>query len=128
MGTVNDIPANEWVGYLPSGDHPEYPSGSTTLCAAGSQTSRRFFGDDNVDWKFVVPAGTLRVEPGLTPAKDVELSFSTWTEFDKACAKSRVDGGVHFRKTVERSLAFGEQFGDLAHEWVQRQVEGNVKN
>ncbi|WAX82166.1 hypothetical protein HUV60_011230 [Streptomyces sp. KMM 9044] len=36
-------------------------------------------------------------------------------------------GGVHFRETVERSLVFGEQFGDLAHEFVQRYVKGDVK-
>ncbi|WP_406423076.1 hypothetical protein OH809_08000 [Streptomyces sp. NBC_00873] len=128
MGTVNDMPANEWVGYLPTGDHPEYPSGSTTLCAAGSQAARRYFGSDNLDWTFNFPAGKALVEPGIAPAKDVKVHFSTWTEFDKACARSRVDGGVHFKKTVERSLVFGEQFGDLAYEFVQRHVKGNVKN
>lgn len=68
------------------------------------------------------------MEPGIAPAKDVKVRFSTWTEFDKACARSRVDGGVHFKKTVERSLVFGEQFGDLAYEFVERHVKGNVKN
>ncbi|MFD0319233.1 DUF6851 domain-containing protein [Streptomyces flavalbus] len=124
MGTVDDIPANEWRSYLTTGDHPEYPSGSTTLCAAGSQTSRRFFGDDTLDWTFVFPAGSSRTEPDAVPGRDVDVHFATWSEFDKACARSRVDGGVHFRKTVERSLVFGEQFGDLAHEFVQRQVRG----
>ncbi|MFD0319235.1 DUF6851 domain-containing protein [Streptomyces flavalbus] len=126
-GTVNDIPANEWRGYLPTGDHPEYPSGSTTLCAAASQTARRYFGSDELHWTFEFKAGQSLVEPGIGPARDVQVHFATWTEFDKACAQSRVDGGVHFRKTIERSLVWGEQFGDLAHEFVQRQVKGEVK-
>jgi hypothetical protein len=127
-GTVNDIPANEWSGYLTTGDHPEYPSGTATLCAATSQTARRFFGSDDLDWTFDFPAGSSLVEPGTGPAKDIRVHFATMTDFDKACARSRVDGGVHFRKSVERSLEFGEQFGDLAHEFVQRQVRGEVKD
>ena len=128
MGTVDDMPANEWSSYLTHSDHPEYPSGSTTLCAAGSQNTRRYFGDDVLDWKFIFPAGSSLVEPGMTPAKDVEVHFPTWTAFDKACAQSRVDGGVHYKKTVERSLVWGEQFGDMTHEFVQRQVRGEVKD
>ena len=127
-GTVNDIRASEWASYLPVSDHPEYPSGSTTICAAGSQTARRYFGSDDLDWTINFPAGSSLVEPGIGPAKDLKLHFSTFTELDKACARSRVDGGVHFKKTVERSLDLGKQFGDLAHEFVQRQVKGNVKN
>jgi hypothetical protein len=128
MGTVNDIPANEWVGYLPTGDHPEYPSGSTTLCAAASQTARRFFDSDDLNWTIGFPAGSSRVEPRIAPAQDLKVHFATLTDFDQACARSRVDGGVHFSKTIERSLVFGEQFGDLAHEFVQRYVKGNVKD
>jgi hypothetical protein len=39
---------------------------------------------------------------------------------------SRVWAGVHFRKTVETSLAWGEQFGDMAHEFAQRHIRGEV--
>ncbi|WP_210581225.1 DUF6851 domain-containing protein [Streptomyces sp. GESEQ-4] len=127
-GTVDDIRASEWRSYLTVGDHPEYPSGSTTLCSATSQTARRFFGSDDLDWTIDYPAGSTLVEPGQTPGKDLSIHFATWTEFSRACADSRVWGGVHFQKTVDRSLAFGEQFGDLAHEFVQRQVKGDVKD
>ncbi|WP_331725837.1 hypothetical protein OG264_39405 (plasmid) [Streptomyces xanthophaeus] len=127
-GTVKDIRASEWTSYLPVSDHPEYPSGSTAICAAGSQTARRFFGDDNLDWTIDFAAGSMLVEPEIAPAKDLKIHFSTFTELDKACAQSRVDGGVHFGKTVARSLEFGRQFGDLAHDFVKRQVEGNVKH
>jgi len=66
------------------------------------------------------------VEPGLTPASDAELHYPTWDELIHECATSRVWGGVHFTKTVERSLEFGAQFGDLAYEWVQRHINGDV--
>ncbi|WP_199850434.1 DUF6851 domain-containing protein [Streptomyces sp. CMB-StM0423] len=126
MGTVDDMPAEEWFSYLPVGDHPEYPSGSTTLCSAASQCARRYFGSDELDWKFTFPAGSGRTEPGVVPAKDVELHFPTWTDFTQKCGASRVWGGVHFSKTIETSIAFGEQFGDMAHEFVQKHIKGEV--
>ena len=126
MGTVNDITADEWASYLNVGDHPEYPSGSTTLCSAEAQATRRFFNDDVLNLRFTYPAGSTRVEPRLTPASDVELRYATWDDFVQECAISRVWGGVHFSKTVERSIDFGVQFGDLAYEWVQRYINGDV--
>ncbi|MFE6288274.1 DUF6851 domain-containing protein [Streptomyces sp. NPDC057877] len=128
IGTVNDLPANEWYGYLPTGDHPEYPSGSASMCAAGSQALRRYFDSDDLNWTLEFKAGKSLVEPGTGPAKDVTVHFATWAEFDKACAESRVWGGVHFRETVERSVVFGRQFGDLAHAFVQRYAKGSVSD
>ncbi|WBB61872.1 hypothetical protein O7599_04790 [Streptomyces sp. WMMC500] len=127
-GTVTDLPANEWVGYLPVGDHPEYPSGSTTMCAAGSQAMRRYCDSEEVNWTLEFKAHKSLTEPGIVPARDLKVHFTTWSELNKACAESRVWGGVHFRETVERSMVFGEQFGDLAHEHVQRHITGNVKD
>jgi hypothetical protein len=125
-GTVNDMPADQWASYLNVGDHPEYPSGSTTLCSASAQSLRRFFGDDVLDWRFPIPAGWTLVEPGITPAKAMELYWPTWTDYVKDCGISRVWGGVHFKKTIERSIEFGAQFGDLAYEYVRRYIDGDV--
>ncbi len=127
-GTVDDLPADEWAGYLNTADHPEYPSGSATMCSAEAQSLRRFFGDDVLDWRLAFPAGATLVEPGITPARDIELHWPTWTDFVTDCAHSRVWGGVHFPTTQQRSVPFGEQFGDLAYEFVQRHVRGDVRD
>ncbi|WP_230196916.1 DUF6851 domain-containing protein [Streptomyces coriariae] len=125
-GTVS-LPADQWTSYLGVSDHPEYPSGSTTLAASSAQSARRYFGTDTLDWKFTIAAGKSLVEPGITPHGDLPVHIRTWSEFAQICANSRVWGGVHFQKTVDRSLVLGEQFGDLAHEFVQKHVKGNVK-
>jgi hypothetical protein len=125
-GTVDDIPADEWRTYVPTGDHPEYPSASSTLCAAASQAARRYFGTDVLDWRFTFPAGSTLTEPGIAPARDVELHFPTWTDFTNKCAQSRVWAGVHFQETVDKSKPFGTQFGDMSHDFVQRHVRGDV--
>ncbi|MFB8776943.1 vanadium-dependent haloperoxidase [Streptomyces broussonetiae] len=127
-GTVNDMPATEWESYLPVGDHPEYPSGSTTLCAAEAQAARRFLGDNVLDWRYDFPAGSLLTEPGQVPAKDTQLHWRTWDDFNRDCADSRVWGGVHFQTTVDRSLEFGAQFGDRAYDFLMRYINGDVKN
>jgi len=125
-GTVHDMPAGEWKSYLNTGNHPEYPSGSTGLGSAEAQAARRFFGSDALGLTISVPAGWTLVEPGITPAKPLTLHWATWTEFAKDCAMSRVWGGVHFLTTVERSIGFGKQFGDLAYDFVQRHIKGEV--
>jgi hypothetical protein len=125
-GTVDGMPADEWTGYLPTGDHPEYPSASAALSAAQAQAARRFLGDDVLDWTYRAAAGSTLTEPGIVPGDDVELHFATWTDFEKDCALSRVWGGAHFKTTVERTRAWGAQFGDRAHEFVQRHVAGDV--
>lgn len=127
-GTVDDIPADEWSGYLPAAGHPEYPSATATLGAAQAQAARRFLGDDILDWTYPFAAGSTRTEPEHTPAKDIELRFPTWTDFEKECAMSRVWGGVHFTTTVERTREWGAQFGDLAYEFVQRHLNGDVQD
>ncbi|WP_234320063.1 DUF6851 domain-containing protein [Streptomyces sp. SBT349] len=127
-GTVDDIPADQWVGYLNVEDHPEYPSSSAVVFAAEAQATRRFFDDDVLDLTLTFPAGSGVVEPGVTPAGDLELRWDTWTDFVQDCADSRLWAGAHFSKTNQTSIPFGEQFGDLAYEYVQRHVRGDVED
>ncbi|MER6185287.1 vanadium-dependent haloperoxidase [Streptomyces sp. NPDC001652] len=127
-GTVSDLPADEWTSYLPVSNHPDYPCGTTTVVAAEAQAARRFFGDDVLNWTVKAAAGSSVTEPGAVPAKDVELHYATWSDFEKDCARSRVWAGLHFRKTAERSLEFGTQFGDRAYEFVQRHINGDVED
>jgi hypothetical protein len=87
---------------------------------------RRFFGDDVLGWRLPAAAGSTLVESGITPANDVELYWPTWTDLVNDARDSRVWGGVHFSKTQERSVPFGEQLGDLAYEFAQRHVDGDV--
>ncbi|HEV2377047.1 MAG TPA: hypothetical protein VGS19_33405 [Streptosporangiaceae bacterium] len=128
MGTVHNMPADEWKSYLNTGNFAEYPSGSTGLGAAESQAARRFFGTDVLDFTYSVPAGWSLVEPGITPAGPLTMHWHTWTEFEHDLAMSRVWGGVHFLKSVERAMVFGKQFGDRAYEFVQRHIAGEAGN
>jgi len=91
-GTVSNIPGSEWQSYLGTADHPEYPSGSASFCAAHAQASRRFLGSDELGFSVPIARGASTVEPGVTPATDIVLSFPTWTDFETDCGLSRFWG------------------------------------
>lgn len=122
-GTVDDLPASEWRSYLPTADHPEYPSGSACFCASHAQASRRYFGSDAFGWSVPVAMGSSFVEPGITPATDIVLGpWNTYTEFENACAMSRVLGGVHFTSAVQESQKMCRTFGDRAYEFLKAHI------
>jgi hypothetical protein len=124
MGTVHDIPGTQWQSYLNLPDHPEYPSGSTTLCTAEAQAARRFLDSDELGFSYPVPRGESLVEPGLTPAADLELRWDTWTDFTEQCGLSRLWGGVHFMPAIEAAWEMGPRIGDIAYEFVRAHIEG----
>ena len=121
-----EIPANEWMSYLPEADHPEYPSGSTCGCYAQAQALRRFTGRDELKWSVSYPAGSSRIEPGVTPTRDMTLTFETWSDFAESCGKVRVWGGVHFPAAVEVSAAFCGDYGDRTFEYYETLMNGTA--
>jgi hypothetical protein len=126
MGTVGDLPAKEWRSYLAVADHPEYPSGSASFCAAHTEASRLFFGSDNLGWTVPMPAGSSLVEPGITPAVDTNLHFATWTDFEVDCGYSRMWGGVHFEDAVLAGFDLGNDIGANAYHFVKAHIDGDV--
>lgn len=125
-GTVTDITGNEWRPYLDTADHPEYPSGSASFCLAYAQAARLFLGTDRIEMAVPKPAGSSLVEPGVTPASALTLSWHTWSDWAADCGMSRFWGGVHFLASIRNSAAFAPQIGTRAHEFVQRHINGNV--
>jgi hypothetical protein len=125
QGTVM-LPANQWRAYMEEADHPEYPSASSCFCAAHSQSARAFLGDDMLGFPVEYPAGSSRIEPGLTPAADTTLVFNTWSEFEQDCGQSRVWAGVHFQAAVDESLALCGDFGDMAYDYMQSLIDGTA--
>lgn len=123
-GTVDDITGNEWRSYLPTADHPDYPSGSAAVCLAYTEAARRFLGSDQVQIAFPFPAGSSRIEPGVTPKQDLTLQWSSWSSFAHDCGMSRLWAGVHFRSAIEAMSGFAPQFGDRAYAFVQRKLHG----
>jgi Domain of unknown function (DUF6851)/VCPO second helical-bundle domain len=125
--TVHDLPASQWKEYLDVADHPEYPSGSASFCAAHAQAARLFLGSDAFNWSVPAPRGSSTVEPGVTPATDIVLGpWATWTQFESECGLSRLWGGVHFRAAIVEGPKIGRPIGEMAYLFLKRHIDGNA--
>ncbi|XRQ16875.1 vanadium-dependent haloperoxidase [Actinomadura welshii] len=123
-GTVDDITGKEWRSYIPTANHPEYPSASAALCLSFAEAARSYFGSDAIQIAVPAPAGSSKIEPGVTPAEDLTLRWNTWTDFADDCAMSRLWGGVHFPASIENMADFAPQFGERAHAFIQKKLNG----
>lgn len=122
-GTI-DIKASEWKSYLEEADHPEYPSASSCFCAAHAQSARLYLGSDDLFYPAFFPAGSSRIEPGITPAEDTTLMINTWTDMANDCGQSRLWAGVHFQAAIDESTEFCPIFGDMAYEYISSLIDG----
>ena len=125
-GTV-EIPAEEWTSYIPLADHPEYPSASACTCQAQAQAMKRFTGtDDTGGWVVILPKGSSRIEPGITPKEDVMFEIATWSEFGRLCGQSRLWGGTHFQASIDESFKECSILGDLTYDYFRTLLDGTA--
>lgn len=125
-GTVSDITGKEWKTYLNLPNHPEWPSGSTAICGSYAQAARSFLGKDAIDISYTYPAGSSKIEPGVTPKVDTTLTWTSWTQFSNRCGMSRFEGGVHFKDSIIATEAWSKQFGTYAHTFMQKRLAGQT--
>jgi hypothetical protein len=96
------IPGAQWFPYqpatFPTPPFPEYSSGHSNFSAAGAEILKLFTGSDRFGDSVTLLAGSSRVEPGLTPAGDVTLSWATFSAAANQAGISRRYGGIHFKQ------------------------------
>jgi hypothetical protein len=89
---------------------PEYVSGHSTFSAAGRTVLAAFFGSDNFGARVTIKAGSSGIEKN-TPAKDVVLSWKTFTAAADEAGWSRRYGGIHFQSGDENGRTLGKVLG-----------------
>ncbi|MEV4564438.1 vanadium-dependent haloperoxidase [Nonomuraea sp. NPDC049419] len=109
-----------WVPYqpptFPTPPFGEYVSGHSTFSAAAAEVLKRFTGSDAFGGRAVVAAGSSLVEPGVTPASDVTLRWSTFSAAAEEAGLSRRYGGIHFKAGDFEGRALGRAVGAAAWE------------
>jgi hypothetical protein len=105
---------------------PEYVSGHSTFSAAGRTVLLAFFGTDNFNAKVTIKAGSSKIEPGKTPARDVVLSWKTLTASADEAGMSRRWGGIHFQTGDEHGRAMGKLIGYNDWNQAQRYFDGTA--
>lgn len=102
----------------------EYVSGHSTFSAAAAEVMKLFTGSDAFNVSHTVRAGSSLVEPGLAPARDVTLSWSTFSEAADEAGMSRLYGGIHFRDGDLEGRKAGRKVGRLVWQKAQGYFTG----
>lgn len=112
---TRDIDGGAWLPYQPSffptPPFAEYVSGHSTFSAAAAQVLKSFTGSDTFRHAVTVPAGSSTIEPGLTPAAAVTLSWPTFSAAANEAGLSRRYGGIHFEQADMDGRQLGRQVG-----------------
>jgi hypothetical protein len=120
------IDGGTWRPYLlATPPFPEYVSAHSAVSAASAEILARFTGSDAFGASFTQPAGASSIEPGLTPATNVTLSWDTFSDAANQAGISRRYGGIHFEEGDLRARALGRQAGGLAWAKAQSYISGS---
>ncbi len=114
------IDGSTWLPYQPltfiTPPFPEYASGHSTFSAAAAEVLRRFTGSDRFHGEVIFPRGSSRVEPGLTPTRDITLRWSTFSAAADEAGLSRRYGGIHFEQGDLEGRELGRLVGTAVWE------------
>ncbi|KAJ3085214.1 hypothetical protein HK102_000209 [Quaeritorhiza haematococci] len=109
---IQEIAAKDWIPYQPlnvvTPPFPEFISGHSTFSACSARILQLFTSSDRFDHSATFRAGASLVEPGVVPAKDVTLRWSTFAEAAEEAGLSRLYGGIHFRNGDIRGRETGQ--------------------
>jgi hypothetical protein len=124
------VPGERWLPYqalnVVTPAFPEYVSGHSTFSAAGRAVINQFFGTDNFNAKVTLPAGSSKIEPLVTPAKPVVLSWKTLDAMADQAGMSRRYGGIHFESGDQQGRALGALTGLDVWQTAQKYFNGTA--
>jgi hypothetical protein len=96
---------------LASPPFPEFPSGHSFQSGAASEVMKSIFGDTIT---FIDYTNSIRKDIDGKPRR-----YTSFTEMSEEISISRFYGGIHFRKTLDISLAYGRKIG----RYVSKELE-----
>ncbi len=120
------IDGSQFRSYIPTPPFAEYLSGHSTFSAASAEILASFTGSDALGLSVTFAAGSSTIEPGLTPAAPITLSWKTFSDAADEAALSRRLGGIHFQSGDLAARALGRRVGELVWARAQRYFEGSV--
>jgi len=128
-GTV-EMDGARWIPYqaatFPTPPFPDYVSGHSTYSAAGARILALWTGSDRFGNFVTLPAGSSKIEPGITPAKGIELKWETFSDAANEAGMSRRYGGIHFRAADLAGRLLGRFVAMEAWQKAQRYFDGTT--
>jgi hypothetical protein len=109
---VRMINCKNFRPYLATPPFSSFVSGHSAFSAAGAEILKNFTGSDAFGGSFTAAPGSSLVEPGLTPAVPVTLSWATFSDAAEEAGISRRFGGIHFESDDLAGRALGRAVAD----------------
>jgi hypothetical protein len=105
---------------FPTPPFPDFVSGHSTYSAAAASILALWAGSDRFGDSVSIPAGSSKIEPGITPTQTITLKRDTFTDAADEAGMSLRYGGIHFA----RADIAGRRLGRLVAEraWKQAQA------
>jgi PAP2 superfamily len=124
------VDGKDWMPYqalnVVTPNFPEYVSGHSTFTAAGASLLSLFNGGDTFGAGVKIPQGSSAIEPGITPAADVTLSWPTFSDASNEAGWSRRYGGIHFYSGDMHGRAIGRQVAQYVYSKAQSYIKGSI--
>jgi hypothetical protein len=126
-GTV-ETDGSQWMPYqsasFPTPPFPDYVSGHSTYSAAAAYILKSWTGSDRFGDSVTLPAGSSKIEPGITPKRPVVLTWPTFTDAANQAGMSRRYGGIHFRRANLDGRLLGRLVAEQAWKKAQAYFNG----
>jgi hypothetical protein len=128
-GTV-EMDGSQWLPYqlatFPTPPFPDYVSGHSTYSAAAARILILWTGIEHFSESVTLPAGSSKIEPGVTPAKPITLKWETFTEAADEAGMSRRYGGIHFTRADLAGRQLGRLVADKVWPKAQSYFDGTA--
>ncbi len=128
-GTV-EMDGSQWIPYQlvssPTPPFPDFVSGHSTYSAAAAKILELWTGSDRFGDSVILPAGSSKIEPGITPMHPIVLGWTTFSDAADEAGMSRRYGGIHFRAADLAGRVLGRLVAYRAWAKAKSYFEGNV--
>ena len=144
---VQRIKGRDFESYVRVMPHSEYISGSACICKSIEEFTDAWMENTHNDMagpftftsggSIEVPIatektgrkqpfvkGSSKTEPGEAPRRDLTLNARTMTHFRNMCGESRLDGGMHFTKSVPDAYKLCDNIGTLTSVYADELLGG----
>jgi hypothetical protein len=121
-GTI-EIDGSQWLPYqfrtLPTPPTPEYVSEQSAFSAAAARVLELWTGSPYFGYSVTVAAGSSKIEPGLTPVKQLDLKWARFSDAADEAGMAGRYGGIQFARGDEVGRKLGHLVASRVWERAQ---------